>query len=191
MSIKSEAWHKVAKDSKSNKTGLNISYVEDLVDAQSNAIAQLTLSERVEDIMRKNGDMNEAIFCSLMGNWYEAVDEKGLEANKRVSILLQLRECLLDQSYVALQQFPPPGRHVVDMPVSVLIVSCERLIQLYKICHSKSYNARAVSSLDNETFFSSFRDLDSRGAGVLKPLEIPKAMSVACEILTTRLNPDR
>ncbi|CAC5376493.1 unnamed protein product [Mytilus coruscus] len=53
-----------------------------------------------------------------------------------------------------------------------------------------SYNAREVSSLDNETFFSSFRDLDPRGAGVLKPSEIPKAMSVACEILTTRLNPD-
>ncbi|CAG2252148.1 unnamed protein product [Mytilus edulis] len=90
-----------------------------------------------------------------MGNWYEAVDEKGLEANKRG-----------------------------------LIVSCEDLFNCTKYVILKVIMQEQSAVWIMKHFFRHSRDLDPRGAGVLKPLEIPKAMSVACEILTTRLKSD-
>ena len=194
MDINPSAWYKVAVASKENGSGLNVAFVEDLVDTQSNSIAQLTFSTKVEEIMTKNNDIHEANFCKLIREWYEAVDEKGIKAKDRVIRLLNLREFLLDKCSTSLNRFPPPGSHISSMPsglFSGLLISCERLIQLYRISKSGTYNVRSIGSLDNETFFSSFRDLDPRGAGVLRTTEIPKAMSIACEILTTRLNPDR
>ncbi|CAG2204896.1 unnamed protein product [Mytilus edulis] len=194
MDINPSAWHKVAVASKENGSGLNVAFVEDLVDTQSNSIAQLTFSTKVEEIMTKNNDIHEANFCKLIREWYEAVDEKGIKAKDRIIRLLNLREFLLDKCSTSLNRFPPPGSHICSMPsglFSGLLISFERLIQLYRISKSGTYNVRAIGSLDNETFFSSFRDLDHRGAGVLRTTAIPKAMSIACEILTTRLNPDR
>ncbi|CAG2228709.1 unnamed protein product [Mytilus edulis] len=53
MDINPSAWHKVAVASKENGSGLNVAFVEDLVDTQSNSIAQLTFSTKVEEIMTK------------------------------------------------------------------------------------------------------------------------------------------
>jgi len=50
---------------------------------------------------------------------------------------------------------------------------------------------RAVSSLDIENFFGSFQDIDPRGSGVLRPDDIPSAISVAVELLDAKLNPNR
>ena len=43
----------------------------------------------------------------------------------------------------------------------------------------------------NETFFSTFRDLDPRNNGVLTPTEIPRAMSTACRLMTMKMDIDR
>ncbi|CAC5397628.1 unnamed protein product [Mytilus coruscus] len=165
LNINSCAWLKVAKSSKSNGTGLNVAYVGDLVDSQSNLDAHLTFSKDVENEMIKNKYALEANFCRLIREWYEAVDEKGLSANERVRKLLNLREFLLDSCQKCLRQFPPPGSHVCDIPVVLftgLNTSCERLIQLYRLSKTGTYNVRSIGSLDNETFFSSYRDLDPR-----------------------------
>ena len=42
-----------------------------------------------------------------------------------------------------------------------------------------------------ETFFSKFREMDPRRRGVLKPSELPRGMSKACQLMETHMNPDR
>ena len=110
--IKKEAWHRVALDEKQNKTGLNAAFVEDLVDIQSNQVAQLTFSEDVEKVMIDNQDVEEANFCKLIREWYQSVDQRGIPAIKRVQNLLNLRAWLLKQWNPESVTFPPPTSYV-------------------------------------------------------------------------------
>ncbi|CAC5361061.1 unnamed protein product [Mytilus coruscus] len=66
MDIKPSAGFKVAVWSKENGSGLNKVFVEDLVDAQSNAISQLTFSTKIEETLRKNNNTNEANLWKLI-----------------------------------------------------------------------------------------------------------------------------
>jgi hypothetical protein len=148
--IKREAWLCTAK---SNKTPLNIAMVEDLIDKQRNSFAQTTFCEEVETIMRKLGYVNEAYFCHLIRNWYVCVDEPGVPATKRVESLLELRHWLLSLLHVG--KFPPPGRHIMGVPVTLwegYMVSIERMFMLWGLV--SSYNVRSLGTLDVENFFS-------------------------------------
>ena len=192
--INRDAWMKVAKKEKDNKSGLNIAFVEDVIDPQSNTVAKTFFSEAVEKEMRKNGDVTEANFCQIMREWYSALDTRGIPSMQRVQMLLNMHQWLLQWLQPALVQFPPPGGFVQSIPrqnFEGLLISVERFMQLYTSVKGQCFNARALGSQMNETFFSSFRDLDPRGAGVLKPGELPRAMSVACQLLEARLDPHR
>ena len=67
--ISKNAGVQVAKD---GKGGLSIALVEDLVDRQSDAFAKATFSCKVEEKMIEKGCVNEAGFCKLIREWYEA-----------------------------------------------------------------------------------------------------------------------
>ena len=67
--ISKDAGVQIAKD---GKAGLSIALVEDLVDRQSDAFTKATFSSKVEEKMLERGCVNEAGFCKLVREWYEA-----------------------------------------------------------------------------------------------------------------------
>ena len=192
LGIHKEAWLEVAKDSKENQTGLSYAMVADLIDRQSNAYAQKTFSEAVEVEMRKNGRTNEANFCRIFRQWYQSEDEAGIPAEKRHDMRLKLRELFLRDAHLG--EFPPPGSHVGGIPIVMfegIMTNIDRRAQLYSEVKDGCYNVRAIGSLDAETFFSGFQDLDPKGTGVLLPDDIPKVMEAASYIVQCHLDQDR
>ena len=190
--ISKEAWMKVASESLNNKSGLSLAIVRDLVDKQSNAFAQKTFSGEVEEVMRANGDVNEADFCRLIRQWYAAEDEPGLDISERIRRRLRFREWLLRD--VNFYEFPPPGTHVKGIPHIMfegLLTNIERRIQIIPFVKSGACNPRALGSLEAENFFGEFQELDPKGSGVIRPDDIPKAISTACELIGARLDPNR
>ena len=191
LGISREAWTSVAKSSQ-EETGLNIAMVDDCIDRQSNAIAQIVFSEAVETEMRGAGWTREADFCLMFREWYQAEDAPGISAELRFNRRLRLRKLLLDA--IDLGQFPPPGAYVSGMPITMfegLMTNIDRRIQLHGIVKGGSYNVRAPTSLDSENFFGGFQDLDPKGSGVLHPDDIPKAMETASFLFNSRLDTSR
>ncbi|CAG2196319.1 unnamed protein product [Mytilus edulis] len=134
--------------------------------------------------MTKNNDIHEANFCKLIREWYEAVDEKGIKAKDRVIRLLNLREFLLDKCSTSLNRFPPPGSHISSMPsglFSGLLISCERLIQLYRISKGfyftttrklPVYTAHCLEEVSEESTGHSKEEADIFGNH--KPFDLPR-----------------
>lgn len=173
-------------------TNLKVPHVEDLVDKQSDSIARLTFSADVENAMRRLNFINEANFCKLIREFYDAEDEPGLSATERCQRRLALRDWLLAD--VSFNAFPPYGSHILGVPNVMfqgLITNIDRRIQLFPYVKSGKYNVRALGSLEAENFFAEFQDLDPKGTGVIKAEEVPMALETACQLLKTRLSPER
>ena len=155
MNIDREAWHQVARNEQTFRTGLNEELAVYMADRQRNSYAQTTFSEPVESAMVSLGFNSEAQWCNLIRNWYRAVDEGGVSLSERIEIFTKMREHLLKS--FPFQVFPPPGLHINDMTVAQfegILINIDRRLQLLQSC---SYNQRAISSLDSETFFSAFQ----------------------------------
>ncbi|XP_060589874.1 uncharacterized protein LOC132745056 [Ruditapes philippinarum] len=190
--ISRKAWVSVAENMRTNKSGLNIALVDDLVDKQSNAFAKKTFSEEVENAMRESDYSQEANFCKLIREWYSAEDDPGIEVTERIKRRLRFREWLLYG--VRLDEFPPYGRFVKGIPHVMfegLLTNIERKIQITPFVKSGAFCPRSLGSLEAENFFGEFQDLDPKGSGVIRPDDIPKALQTACELISTRRNPER
>ena len=61
--ISKYAWQKVAQNERQSNTGLNLAFVDDVADPQSNSAAKIYFSEEVQNVMTENADTNEAHFC--------------------------------------------------------------------------------------------------------------------------------
>ena len=194
VGISNEAWKKVAKASKTNGSRLNPCMVEQpVLDPQSGATAELVFSERVQQCMEENGDINEANFCELIRLWHAAFDERGLGI-ARIGPLMKMRDWLLGHFVSTLSISPPVTSYVKDIPITTfcgMVLASERAIQLHGVVKGGSLNFRALGSNINETYFAGFRDLDPKGSGVLRPDELPRAMSVSCTLLQTRMDQQR
>lgn len=187
--LSKQAWIQAAL---SKTTVLNISIVVDCIDKQSVAFAKRLFGEDVERFMNDNNFKEEAKFCRLIRRWYEAEDERGLEANDRCKRRLDLRNWLLDG--VDFSRFPPLTQYIKGIPVVTyegLLCHTERTIQLYSFCANNCYNSRSLGTQEVEQFFGTFRDLDPHGLGTPKPDDIPEMMTITMEINEQRLNPDR
>ena len=189
LNIKRDAWVRVAKE---QSTALNIAMVEDVIDPQNGDTAQLFFSENVEEQLRAHGDVTEAEFCRIFRNWYGAMDERGHD-NRAVHIN-QMREFLLGLLSEYLVRFPPATTHVKSIPIVTfmsLLIACERTFQMFRYVKTGTLNLRAIGSSLNETFFSSLRDIDITNQGILRPDQIPRAMSTACLLMEARLDESR
>ena len=187
--ITNKAWISVARE---NETRLKVSHVEDLIDKQSDSIARLTFSKEVENAMKRIGFENEARFCRLIREFYDAEDEPGISVIQRCQSRIALRNWLLEG--VNFSSFPPYGSHIKGIPNIMfqgLLTNIDRRIQLFPYVKSGMYNVRSLGSLEAENFFGEFQDLDPKGTGVIRADEVPAALESACQLLRTRLMPDR
>ncbi|CAG2217682.1 unnamed protein product [Mytilus edulis] len=188
--IHRQAWMKLTTSEHGNI--LSKALVEDLVDCQSNSFAQQTFSQKVEDAMRLNGDNNEAMFCRLIREWYTAEDDPGIDVHERCMRRLALRQWLLKD--VSLNKFPPPGAFIKGIPIVMyegLLTNIDRRLQLFPFVKTGMYNVRSLGTLEAENLFGAFQDLDPKGSGVIRPDDIPSALSTSCEMLCYRFNKNR
>ena len=196
MGINSNAWVKVAQQESTrqqeDKTGLSLEQVIELRDRQRNSFAATTFSESVEKAMVQNGDTTEAYWCRLLRQWYEAMDEAGLTVSQRVEYMMEIRNHLLH--FYRPGYFPPPGGDVAGLPIAQfegIMSNVDRRLQLYALTEKGTYNQRSISSLDSETMFGTFQDIDPKGSGVLRADDIPTALGTAVCIFTHKLDPKR
>lgn len=160
MNVRADAWWSVAETSGQNKTGLSVEIAKELRDRQSNAFAQTTFSEKVQEEMERNGAYPEAQWCQLIRNWYKAIDSGGISIDTRIKWLIEMRDFLIP--FLRVGHFPPPGSHIGGMPMAQFegfLTNVDRRLQLYALVDGSKYNQRAVTSLDSETFFSAFQVL--------------------------------
>ena len=153
--ISPEAWKRVAH---SYRTKLTPSMVDDLIDKQSNSNAQTHFSEEVENVMIENGDLDEAHFCRLIRQWYEAEDAPALCVLDRINRWLNLKEYLLQG--VEFTTFPPPSLYIKGLSLIAFegfLTGIDTKIQLYSTCGS--YCVRTASSLPAETCVGGIKDI--------------------------------
>lgn len=182
--INKKAWHDVAD---ADRNIISKSLVHDLIDKQSNAFAQKTFSSTVEEKMRDLGYIEEANFCSIVREWYEAEDSPAITSSERVCRRLRLKDFILMN--VDFGRFPPYTSYINGFTRSSFEGFLQRIdttIQLYTLSKSGTYNARAVSSLVNETFFGELSSMEATRLGCPKAISIPRLISTVTELLHYR-----
>ncbi|CAC5420694.1 unnamed protein product [Mytilus coruscus] len=100
FSLKSSPKISMDRGSKGNTTNLKVSHGEDLIDKQSDAIAEETFSLKVEATMIRLGHTKEAAFCRLIREFYEAEDDPGITASERCYRRINLRDWLLKGNHM-------------------------------------------------------------------------------------------
>ena len=185
--LSSKAWK-----SASESGAISRAIVCDLIDKQNNGFARKTFSEEVQEAMKVSGYDKEAEFCELVRNWYSAEDEPGMCALQRFQHRIKFRNYLI--SGVDLGSFPLPRNGFINGMSQTMfegfLQSIDTHIQLYGICHTGTYNQRAVSSLVNENFFGELGDMEPTKLGCPKAVAIPRLMSKVTELMHHRLNPE-
>ena len=110
--------------------------------------------------MRNLGYNNEANFCKLIREFYDAEDEPGFSASRRCRQRLALRDWFLNA--VGFDTFPTYGSHIRGVPNIMfqrLLTNIDPRIQLFPTVKSGKYNVRKLGSLEAENFLREFQDL--------------------------------
>ena len=184
---KTDAFKRV---SESNHSVLPKSILEDKLDRQSIRIAKRFFSKDVQEELTKNNDHNEAKFVSLVCNWYEACDERGIDIYVR---LRNLEKFYRFNSKVNWETFPPPGRYVQGMPVQTyesIMQGISTRMQIFAMSPTP-VNQRSISTLFIESFFSELTNMEFSGLGCPKAVDIPRLISHVTELNNIRHELDR
>ena len=99
----------------------------------------------------RNWRLHEAQFTRVFRRWYEAEEEAGIPASDRHNRHIEMRSLLL--SMLNLGTFPPPGRHVKGMSVTMfegLMTNTDRRIQLHSYVANGACNVRTLGSFNKQ-----------------------------------------
>ena len=161
----------------------------DLIDRQSCQRAKEVFHEHVEAKMRELGYTEEANYCHIIREWYEAEDNPALNPIERCRRWFALKTFLLDG--VCLDQFPPHGKYVKGLPRIQFEGFLQRIdvkIQLYGILETP-YNQRAIGTLVNETFFGELTEMEPCKLGCPKAVNMHRMMRNVIELMHYRHSP--
>ena len=131
----------------------------------------------VENFIRTNGFEETADFIKLIRNWHDACNRRGLSADERVQHFFAMQEFLTKEVNFNSVPFQFPGRYIRGMTwqtYETILQMISTRIQLYSYSRDKTYNARAVSMLANESFFADLVRYDKESHGY------PKGSIVLC-----------
>ena len=185
--ISTDAWVQVATQTGAIPRAL----VLDLIDRQNNGHAQRTFSSEVEKAMRDLGFSQEADFCHIIRQWYQAEDDKSIPAVERARRRLALHRYLL--CGVSFDVFPTHGAYIKGMPQVMFegfLQSIESHIFMYALCASGTYNQRTLTTLENETFFGVLSDMEPTSLGCPKASSVGRLMATVQEVKYARQNPE-
>ena len=166
--------------------------VEDKLDRQSCSLSQRFFSQEVQDILIQECFFDEAQFVSLVRNWFQACDARGMTVDIRLHHLNQMYHELMDM--IDFSSYPPPTSNVGGIPIKTFeaMLHCiSTRFALYWTSQRHCYNTRALSTLAVESFFSDLSKFEFSGLGTPKSTDIPKLLSHLVHINTTKHDPAR
>ena len=129
--------------------------VEMKLDRQNCVLSKRFFSEDVQKILTRIGFQSESNFVQLVRDWYNACDMRGMSVKDRLMKLNAMFKYLTN--LMPLDHYPPQKTHVCGIPIrtyEALMQSISTRFTLFHLSSSKSYNARAISTLAVESFFS-------------------------------------
>ena len=156
---------------------LSIALVFDKIDTQNAFTAMKMFNYSVERWMRSKGYSETAHFIRLVRNWHDACNRRGLTADTRVRYLNDLHLFLVNGINFNAVPFQYPDRYIRGMTwqtFEALLQNISTRIQLYYLSSNLTYNARSVSTLSNESFFSDLVRLDKESHGYPKGVNVSK-----------------
>ena len=155
---------------------LSYALVHEKTDQQNAFTAMRMFSYDVEVYMRENNFIQTANFIKLVRNWHEACNKRGIEADKRVSHLVDMHNFLTTGVNFDCVPFQFPGRYIKGLTwqtYEAILQMISTRIQLYSFANRGTYNSRAISTLANESFFADLVRYDKESHGY------PKGTNVA------------
>ena len=189
------AWKAVAKLRPDilHPTLIEVSPEGKILDQMKETLARTTVSNGVEETMRRCGYEKEAEFCKVVREGlYTADDTPGIHAFDRCKKRLDLINWL-DRD-VDFGKFPPYGGYIKGMSNILyegLRTSQESKLYLYALAKSGSYCVRAPNTLCSESFFGSMQDMDPWGQGILSAKGVQKHISDFATITAMKMEEDR
>ena len=169
---------------KENPEILSIALVFDKIDTQNAFTAMRMFNYSVECWMQKKGYAETAEFIRLIRNWHDACNRRGLSTDTRVHYLTNMHSFLVKGINFNCMPFQFPERYIRGMTwqtYEVLLQSISTRIQLYYLSANLTYNAHAVSTLSNESFFSDLVRYDKESHGYPKGVNVCKVFG--CVVL--------
>ena len=136
---------------------LSISLVCEKIDQQNAFTAMRMFNYDVEKYMHDNKFLDTADFVKLVREWHEACNKRGLAADEHVRKLHAMHQFLTKGVNFDAIPFQFPGRYIKGITwqtYEALLQTISTRIQLYCETNTGTYNARAVSTLANESFFA-------------------------------------
>ena len=109
----------------------------------------------VEHLMKDKGYLETSKFIKLVCNWHDACNQRGLTADTHVRYLNELHVFLTHGINFNCVPFQFPDRYIRGMTwqtFEALLQYISTRIQLYYLSNNLMYNARAVSTVSNESF---------------------------------------
>ena len=156
---------------------LSIALVFDRIDTQNAFTAMKMFNYKVERWMLQKGYTETAKFIQLVRNWHDACNRWGLSADTRVRYLNDLHKFLTSGVNFNSVPFQYSERYVRGMTwqtYEALLQNISTRIQLYFMSNTLTYNARAVSTLSNESFFADLVCYDKESHGYPKGVNMRK-----------------
>ena len=148
------------------------------LDKQCASLAIQLFLQEVEDKLLENSAYHEAHFVKLVRNWYNACDSRGMPADERVNKLWAFYAYLTKD--IDFDRFPGYSQYVKGIPIITyegILQNISVRLSLYSISHFNTYNARSISSLVCESFFSTVSSKDPGKTGCPKAVDVPKIMA--------------
>ena len=136
---------------------LSIALVYDKIDTQNAFTAMKMFNYSVEHWMIQKGYKDTAKFIRLIRNWHNTCNRRGLSTDKRVLYLNDIHEFLTQGVNFNSVPFQFPEQYVKGMTwqtYEALLQNISTRIQLYYLSSNLTYNATAVSTLSNKSFFA-------------------------------------
>ena len=155
---------------------LSLALIFEKTDQQNAFMAMRMFNYDVERYMRSNGFAQTADFIRLVHNWHDACNRRGIPADDHVKALTEMHEFLTKGINFYTVPFQYPGRYIKGLTwqtYEAILQMISTQIQLYIFAMQYIYNARAVSTLSNESFFSDLVCYDKESHGY------PKGMNVS------------
>ena len=156
---------------------LSIALVYDKIDTQNAFTAMKMFNYSVERWMIQKGYKDTAKFIRLIRNWHDACNRHGLSADRRVLYLNDMHEFLTQGINFNSVPFQFPEWYVKGMTwqmYEALLQNILTRIQLYYLSSNLTYNARAVLTLSNESFFADLVHYDKESHGYPKGVNVRK-----------------
>ena len=156
---------------------LSLALVFEKIDQQNAFTAMRMFNYDVEHYMRSNGFVQTADFIRLVRNWHDACNCRGITADDRVKVLTEMHEFLTKEINFDSVPFQYPGRYIKGLSwqtYEAILQMISTRIQLYTFAMQYTYNARAVSTLSNESFFSDLVRYDKESHGYPKGTNVSR-----------------